>query len=113
MCPRVPSARYFPNKEAAIGALMEETSDRVAAALSRQPHDITELEALVRAHTEVFRAAQRGEPDAMSFDRISGLLSIVNNTPMLGLASLTFRPDGSLWQPWLGQDQPRSGHPGS
>jgi AcrR family transcriptional regulator len=168
-------SRYFPNKEAVIGALMEETSDRVAAALSRQPHDITEHEALVRAHTEVFRAAQRGEPGAMSFDRISGFLSIVNNAPMLGLASFTFRPDGSthavvtaiarrmqvsvthpavrivfdtwavlmaaalgipgrdaddpttvservessyaiftrLWQPWLGQDQPRSGDPGS
>ena len=154
---------------------LEIDPDRVAAALSRQPHDITEHEALVRAHTEVFRAAQRGEPGAMSFDRISGFLSIVNNTPMLGLASFTFRPDGSthavvtaiarrmqvpvthpavrivfdtwavlmatalgipgrdaddpttvservestyaiftrLWQPWLGQDQPRSGDPGS
>lgn len=167
-------SRYFPNKEAVIGALMEETSEYVAAALIRQPHDITEHEALVRAHTEVFRAAQRGEPGAMSFDRISGFLSIVNSTPTLGLAAFTFRPDGSthavvaaiarrmqvpvnhpavrivfdtwavlmatalgipgrdasdpstvservessyaiftrLWQPWLGQDKPRSGDPG-
>ena len=88
-------SRYFPNKEAVIGALMEETSDHVAAALTRQPHDITEHEALVRAHTEVFRAAQRGDPGAMSFDRISGFLSIVNSTPTLGLAAFTFRPDGS------------------
>ena len=88
-------SRYFPNKEAVIGALMEETSEYVAAALIRQPHDITEHEALVRAHTEVFRAAQRGEPGAMSFDRISGFLSIVNSTPTLGLAAFTFRPDGS------------------
>lgn len=88
-------SRYFPNKEAVISALMEETSDHVAAALTRQPHDITEHEALVRAHTEVFRAAQRGDPGAMSFDRISGFLSIVNSTPTLGLAAFTFRPDGS------------------
>lgn len=88
-------SRYFPNKEAVIGALMEETSEYVAAALIRQSHDITEHEALVRAHTEVFRAAQRGEPGAMSFDRISGFLSIVNSTPTLGLAAFTFRPDGS------------------
>jgi len=88
-------SRYFPNKEAVIGALMEETSERVAAALTRQPYDITEHEALVRAHTEVFRAAQRGEPGAMSFDRISGFLSIVNATPTLSLATFTFRPDGS------------------
>ena len=88
-------SRYFPNKEAVIGALMEETSEYVAAALIRQPHDITEHEALVRAHTEVFRAAQRGEAGAMSFDRISGFLSIVNSTPTLGLAAFTFRSDGS------------------
>ncbi len=88
-------SRYFPNKEAVIGALMEETSEYVAAALIRQPHDITEHEALVRAHVEVFGAADRGDPGAMSFDRISGFLSIVNSTPMLSLASFTFRPDGS------------------
>ena len=88
-------SRYFPNKEAVIGALMEEASDRVAEALAHQPLDITEHEALVRAHVEVFRATERGEQGAMSFDSISGFLSIVNSTPMLGLASFTFRPDGS------------------
>ena len=88
-------SRYFPNNEAVIGALMEETSEHVAAALRHQPYDITEHEALVRAHTEVLRAAQRGEPGAMSFDRISGFLSIVNSTAALSLASFTFRPDGS------------------
>ena len=88
-------SRYFPSKEAVIGALMEEASDRVAEALARQPLEITEYEALVRAHVEVFRATERGEQGAMSFDSISGFLSIVNSTPMLGLASFTFRPDGS------------------
>jgi AcrR family transcriptional regulator len=85
-------SRYFPNKEAVIGALMEETSEYVADALSRQPRDITEHEALVRAHTEVFRAAEEGQSGAMSFDRIHGFLSIVNSTPMLSLASFTFQP---------------------
>ena len=87
-------SRYFPNKEAVIGALIEEISDHVAAALDRQPHDITEHEALVRAHVEVLRDAGRGAPDALSFDRVSGFISIVNSTPMLGLASFTFRPEG-------------------
>lgn len=87
-------SRYFPNKEAVIGALMEEASERVAEALVRQPHDITEHEALVRAHAEVLGAAERGDPDAMSFDRISGFLRIVTGSPMLGLASFSYRRDG-------------------
>jgi len=87
-------SRYFPNKEAVIGALIEETSEHVAQALIRQPHDITEHEAMVRAHIEVFGAAQRGEPDAMSFDRVSGFLRIVTGSPMLGLAAFTYRPEG-------------------
>lgn len=87
-------SRYFPSKEAVIGALVEDTSEHVAAALARQPRDITEHEALARAHIELFRGAERGEPEAMSFDRMSGFLRILNNSPLLGLASFTFRPDG-------------------
>lgn len=87
-------SRYFPNKEAVIGALIEETSEHVAQALIRQPHDITEHEAMVRAHIEVLGAAQRGESGAMSFDRISGFLRIVTGSPMLGLAAFTYRLDG-------------------
>ena len=86
-------SRYFPNKEAVIGALIEDTADHVAAALARQPLDITEHEALVRAHVAVLRATQRGEPGAMSFDRLDGFLRIVNASPLLGLASFTYRPD--------------------
>ena len=87
-------SRYFPSKEAVIGALIEDTSEDVAQALTRQPHDITEHEALVRAHLELFRSAERGGPEAMSFDRMNGLLRIINSSPMIGLASFTFRADG-------------------
>jgi AcrR family transcriptional regulator len=88
-------SRYFHNKEAVIAALMEEISEEVAQALTAQPHDITEHEALVRAHTQVLRAAEVGQPQAMSFHRMRGFLSIVTSTPMLSLATFTFRPDGS------------------
>jgi AcrR family transcriptional regulator len=87
-------SRYFPNKEAVIGALIEEAAEHVAAALARQPRDVTEHEALMRAHVEVFRAAERGEPGALSFDRARGFLQIVNGSPMLSLSSFTFRPEG-------------------
>lgn len=89
-------SRYFPNKEAVIGALIEDTSVHVAEALARQPADITEHESLMRAHVELFRAAECGDPDAMSFDRMSGFLQILNNSPMLSLASFTFRPDSPI-----------------
>lgn len=87
-------SRYFPSKEAVVGALIEDTSEHVAQALAHQPRDITEHEALARAHIELFRSAERGEPDAMSFDRMNGFLRILNSSPMLGLASFTFRADG-------------------
>lgn len=86
-------SRYFPNKEAVIGALIEDTSEHVAAALAGQPFDITEHEALVRAHVEILRATERGEPGAMSFDRLNGFLRIVNASPLLGLSAFTYRPD--------------------
>ena len=87
-------SRYFPSKEAVIGALIEETSDHVAQALARQPLDITEHEALLGAHLEVLGAAQRGEPGAMSFDRVSGFLRIVIGAPTLGLSAFAYRPGG-------------------
>jgi len=92
-------SRYFPNKEAVIGALMEEASEHVATAhvataLRYQPTDITEHEALLGAHVEVLQAAERADPDAMSFDRISGFLRIVTGSPMLGLASFSYRLAG-------------------
>ncbi len=86
-------SRYFPNKEAVIGALIEDAAEHVAAALSTQPFDVTEHEALMRAHVEVLRAADRGDPEAMPFERINGFLQIVNASPLLGLAQFTYRPD--------------------
>jgi len=86
-------SRYFPNKEAVIGALIEEIAEHVAEALVRQPRDITEHEALARAHLEVLRAAERGDPGAMSFEQVNGFLQIVNGSPLLGLAAFTYRPD--------------------
>ena len=51
---------------------------------------------MVRAHIEVLGAAQRGEPDAMSFDRVSGFLRIVTGSPMLaGLAQFHLPPRGA------------------
>ena len=90
-------SRYFASKEAVIGALIEEIAVHVAEELARQPHDITEHEALMRAHVELLRSAERGGPDTMPFHRMSGFLRIVNGAPVLGLAAFTYRPGAPTW----------------
>ena len=87
-------SRYFPNKEAVIWAMVEDAAELIADAVSRQPADITEHEAMVRAHLEVFRAAEQDVTRSVSFDRVRGMLLIVNSAPTLGLAAFEFRPEG-------------------
>ena len=87
-------SRYFPNKEAVIWAMVEDAAELIADAVSRQPADITEHEAMVRAHIEVFRAAEQDVTRSVSFDRVRGMLLIVNSAPTLGLAAFEFRPEG-------------------
>jgi AcrR family transcriptional regulator len=87
-------SRYFPNKEAVIWAMVEDAAELIAEAVGRQPHDITEHEVMVRAHIEVFRAAERDSSPSVSLDRVRGMLLIVNSSPSLGLAAFEFRPDG-------------------
>lgn len=87
-------SRYFPNKEAVVWAMIEDTAELIAEAVGRQPRDITEHEALMRAHLEVFRAAEQESRESMSFDRVRGMLQIVNSSPALGLAAFEFRPQG-------------------
>lgn len=90
-------SRYFRNKEVVIEALIEDIAQRVAETLVRQSREITEHEALLRAHLDVFRAAAPNELGSKRFDRIGGFLQIVNASPLLGLAAFTYRPDSATW----------------
>ncbi len=87
-------SRYFSNKEAVLVAIMDEVAGDVAAALARQPPlDITQYDALARAHLETFSTEQDGS--AASFERMRLLLTIVNSAPpALGLAPFMFRAGG-------------------
>jgi AcrR family transcriptional regulator len=87
-------SRYFPSKEAVIVAILSEVADDVADCYGRQPTDITQYEALARAHLEVFRSTQYGSPDSASFERMRLLLTIVNSAPAIGLGPFMFRTDG-------------------
>ncbi len=85
-------SRYFPTKDAVILAVVDEVAEYVADALARQPYDITEHDALVRAHVETFMPADPTAPETMSFNRMALLLQIVNSSPTLVLSTFSFRP---------------------
>lgn len=87
-------SRYFSGKEAVVVAVLDEVAEDVAAALARQPLDITHYEALARAHLETFRSTEYGRPGAAPFDRMRLLLTIVNSAPAIGFAPFMFRADG-------------------
>lgn len=87
-------SRYFSSKEAVIVAVLDEVADDVAACYARQPTDITQYEALTRAHLEVFRSDRYGNPGSEAFERMRLLLTIVNSAPGIGLGPFMFRRDG-------------------
>lgn len=74
-------SRYFPTKESVIAAMTGDVDAYVAAALCDEPNDITEYEALLRAHLEVFRP----DPDHQTpgFKRMAVLIQIINNAESL------------------------------
>lgn len=71
-------SRYFPTKVSVIAAIADDMDELVAGALSRQPTDITEYEALLGAHLEVFG------PDLSyvtpGFRRMAAMIQIVNGS---------------------------------
>ena len=88
-------SRYFPTKGAVIVAAVDEVSRYVAEALAVQPYDITELEALLRAHLLTFLPDDPNSPEALSFNRVAMLIQIVNSSPTLGVGTYSFRQRGA------------------
>ena len=82
-------SRYFPTKDAVIAAIADEVDGYVADALARQPSDITEHEALLRAHLQIFASDAPVAPAA--FHRMTELIQIVNASATLDVASFSFK----------------------
>jgi len=74
-------SRYFSTKESVIVAMTGEMDAYLAAALGGQPTDITEYEALLRAHLEVFGADS--DIQMPGFRRMAVLIEIINNAASL------------------------------
>jgi AcrR family transcriptional regulator len=71
-------SRYFSHKGAVIAAITDELDVYIAMALSEQPTDITEYEALLRAHLAVF-GPDKGHLTP-GFQRMAALIAIVNGS---------------------------------
>jgi AcrR family transcriptional regulator len=74
-------SRYFPTKGSIVVAITGDMDGYIAAALRDQPRDVSEYEALLRAHLQVF------DPDAEhptpGFRRMAVLIQIVNMSESL------------------------------
>jgi AcrR family transcriptional regulator len=74
-------SRYFPTKESVVTAMTGDMDSYLAAALSDQPTDVNEYEALLRAHLEVF-GPDKGY-QTPGFKRMAVLIQIINNAESL------------------------------
>jgi len=79
-------SRYFPTKGAVIVAIVDDIDVSVAAALSEQPDDITEYEALLRAHLAVFGAELNYVTPV--FRRMAAMIQIVNGSESMRASAL-------------------------
>jgi AcrR family transcriptional regulator len=83
-------SRYFPTKGAVVAALAHDLDVLVAGQLRNQPHDITEYEALLRAHVAVF-GPEKSYPTP-GFRHMVALIQIVNGSE--SAKSAAFTPQG-------------------
>ena len=71
-------SRYFPTKGAVIAAIADDMDVYIVEALAEQPLDITEHEALLRAHLAVFGPELSYQTPG--FRRMAALIQIVNGS---------------------------------
>lgn len=83
-------SRYFPTKEAVVFAIIEETAAYVAAELESLPTDITEYEAMLRAHLKAVQRGRDGRPTD-TFHRMAALVRIVNSSASLAVTNIPYR----------------------
>ena len=82
-------SRYFPTKGAVIAAIADDMDASIAAALIEQPTDITEHEALLRAHLAVF--GPELSYVTPGFRRMAALIQIVNGSDSMRASAIVFQ----------------------
>lgn len=84
-------SRYFATKDAIALALIDEVVENAAAELSRQPLEVSHIEALRRAYVAMARNTQLAATGALSAERLLQILRIVMSSAALRLAAIEYR----------------------
>jgi AcrR family transcriptional regulator len=84
-------SRYFATKEAVVLALIDDTVEVAAAELTRQPADISHLEALFRAYVGMYRGTKTAAPGGLTTERLLAAVRIIMSSPALRQAAAEFR----------------------
>jgi AcrR family transcriptional regulator len=82
-------SRYFPTKDSVIAAIADEIDTDIAEALEHQSTDITEYEALLLAHLEVFGPAL--DHEAPAFTGMAVLIQIVNESSSFNASAFRYQ----------------------
>ncbi|MCZ8377912.1 TetR family transcriptional regulator [Mycobacterium sp. CPCC 205372] len=86
-------SRYFATKDAVVLASIDDIVELVAVQLTRQPHDLTHLDALCKAHIEAFVSTKTGAVNGLTSERLLAAARIINSSPSLRHLSGEFRED--------------------
>jgi AcrR family transcriptional regulator len=82
-------SRYFPTKDAVVAAIADELDTDIAGALERQPTYITEYDALLHAHLEVF--GPELDYQTPVFKRMAVLIQIVNESSSFNASAFRYQ----------------------
>jgi AcrR family transcriptional regulator len=85
-------SRYFPTKDAVVTAMLDETLERAAAELARQPADISHIEAMFRAYMAMYKNTKTAPTTGLTSDRLLATVRIVMTSPTLRHTAADFRP---------------------
>jgi AcrR family transcriptional regulator len=84
-------SRYFATKDAIALALVDEVLESTAVELARQPLDISQYEALLRAYVAMADGAKAARPGELSAERVMCIVRILLSSPTLRQAALEYR----------------------
>jgi AcrR family transcriptional regulator len=88
-------SRYFATKDAVIMALIDDAVAKVAVELTRQPADVSPLEALLNAHIGALTNTGSAPTGGLTIERLLSTLRIIMSSPVLRQTAAEFRTDAT------------------